>query len=263
MVTAHDYLSAQVCEAADADINLVGDSLAMVALGYKDTNEIPYEEFLYHAKAVCRGNELSMIVADMPFGSTEVSLDQAVTTSIDMVKRAGIQAVKLEGGRNVAAKIARIVDVGIPVMGHVGLTPQKHHALGGYRLQGNSIESSWGIYEDCLALQEAGVFSIVLECIPNKLAEFITERLSIPTIGIGAGPKCSGQVLVYADMLGMLSPEHRIAKFVKQYGNVYDHSVQGLKNYIAEVKEQSFPNADEHGYKMKKEALEALRARAL
>lgn len=262
MLTAYDYISAQVCEAANVDITLVGDSLAMTALGYNDTNEIPYEEFLYHVKAVNRGNSTAMVVADLPFGSSELSTEQAIATSIDMVKRGGIQGVKIEGGRNVAAKIKSIVDVGIPVMGHVGLTPQKYHALGGYKLQGSSTESSWSIYEDCLALQEAGVFSIVLECVPNKLAELITEKLSIPTIGIGAGPKCSGQVLVYADMLGMLSPDHKRAKFVKSYDTIYNQSVEGVKQYIAEVKNSSFPNPDEHGYKMKSEVLKALRARA-
>ncbi|EDK38632.1 hypothetical protein PGUG_02730 [Meyerozyma guilliermondii ATCC 6260] len=262
MVTAYDYISAQVCEAANADITLVGDSLAMVALGYNDTNEIPYEEFLYHIKAVNRGNNTAMVVADVPFGSSELSTEQAIATSIDMVKRGGVQGVKIEGGRNVAAKIKSVVDIGIPVMGHVGLTPQKYHALGGYKLQGNSTESSWSIYEDCLALQEAGAFSIVLECMPNKLAELITEKLSIPTIGIGAGPKCSGQVLVYADMLGMLSPDHKKAKFVKSYGNIYDQSVDSVKQYIAEVKDSSFPNPDEHGYKIKSEVLKALRTRA-
>lgn len=261
MVTAYDYPSAKVCEAANADIALVGDSLAMVALGYNDTNEIPYEEFLYHVKAVHRGNSSAMMVADVPFGSSEVSTQQAVATAIDMVKRGGVQAVKLEGGESLAAKIKSIVDAGIPVMGHVGLTPQKHHVLGGYRLQGNSTESSWKIYQDCLALQKAGVFSIVLECVPNRLAELITSRLSIPTIGIGAGPGCSGQVLVYADLLGMQGPHHEMARFVKSYGDIYLHALRGVENYVHEVKNRNFPT-EEHGYKMKRDVLEELRARA-
>lgn len=258
MVTSYDYLTAKMTEDCEFDINLVGDSLAMTALGYEDTNEITFDEFLYHVKAVSRGNKKSFLVADLPYGSFERSPEQAVDTAISLVKYGRVQAVKVEGGVSMTPTISRLVDIGIPVMGHVGLTPQHHNAFGGFKLQGNSVASAVKIYQDCLALQKAGVFSIVLECIPNKLAEYITDRLSVPTIGIGAGPACSGQVLVFADLLAMNSlPD--VAKFVKQYLNFYHQGTEALQQYQKEVKSREFPNPDRHGYKIKSDVLAEFR----
>lgn len=260
VVTAWDYISGRVAESARTDITLVGDSLAMVALGYENTNEIEFEEFLYHVRAVSRGNTLAFIVADMPFGTFERSHEQAVSTAIQLVKKGKVQGVKIEGGRELTDLIKRVVSVGIPVMGHVGLTPQKHNTLGGYRLQGNSFDRAKEILEDCWALQEAGAFGLVLECIPNKLAEIITENLTIPTIGIGAGPHCSGQVLVMADLLLMPDPAvSRRAKFVKTYMNFFEDATSAVKRYKTEVKNGGFPDANEHGYKMKSSVLQELK----
>lgn len=257
VVTAWDYITGQITDKCEIDIALVGDSLAMVALGYDDTNEIELEELIYHAKAVSRGNKKSFLVADMPFGSFEASDSQAIQTAVRFVKNGRVQAVKIEGGIEAADKIAKIVKLGIPVMGHVGLTPQKHNSFGGYKLQGNSVERACEILDDCVALQKAGVFAIVLECIPNKLAETITGALNIPTIGIGAGPATSGQVLVMADMLGM--GEGRPAKFVKKYMGFFEEATKSVDRYKMEVQKRSFPDADVHGYKMKSEVLQAVR----
>lgn len=253
VVTAYDYITGGFAEAADMDINLIGDSLAMTALGYEDTNEISLEEFKFHAMAVARGNKKSLLVADLTFGSFETSPEEALKTSIRLIKESRVQAVKLEGGSHMVPTVKKLTMSGIPVMGHVGLTPQYHNAFGGYKLQGSSIERALEIYHDCLALQKAGAFSIVLECIPNKLAEQITARLSIPTIGIGAGPHCSGQVLVLSDLLGMSKRGTGEPKFVKRYGDIYSSAVASLLSYRDDVKKAKFPNADAHGYKMKKE----------
>lgn len=257
MVTAHDYLTSKMGERVGFDIALVGDSLAMTTLGLQDTNELTLDEFLYHVKSVERGNKESFLVADLPFGSFEKSVEQAVDTSIRLVKEGKVQAVKVEGGNEeILPTITKLVAIGIPVMGHVGLTPQRHNSFGGFKLQGNSVETSLKIYNECLALQKAGVFSIVLECIPNKLSEFITSKLKVPTIGIGAGPSTSGQVLVVADLLGMCEPESHKAKFVKQYSNVFDQGVRGMEEYKREVEERTFPEGAKHGYKMNKEVWE-------
>lgn len=260
MVTSHDFITAQFVENADIDINLIGDSLAMVALGYDDTNEIDFNEFLYHVRAVSRGNSKSLLIADLPFGSYEKSPEQALETSIKMIKIGRVQGIKLEGGKEIVPTISKITGAGIPVVGHVGLTPQRHNTLSGFKLQGNSVDSALRIYEDCLALQEAGVFSIVLECIPNKLSEIITSELKVPTIGIGAGPYCSGQVLVMADMLGMNGPsEGEKSKFVKEYTNLYEPAVEALKSYKQELIAKRYPDADLHGYKIKRDILEAVK----
>lgn len=259
MVTAHDFITAKYAETADIDINLIGDSLAMVALGYQDTNEIEFEEFMYHTKAVQRGNQKSLLIADLPFGSYELSPEMALETSMKLIKYAKIQGVKIEGGQDIVPTISKITGTGIPVMGHVGLTPQKHNALGGFKLQGNTVDTAVKIYQDCLSLEKAGVFSIVLECIPNRLAQLITEKLSIPTIGIGAGPSCSGHVLVMADLLGMNGPAK--SKFVKQYVNMFELGVEGLKKYKLEIIGGEYPNEEEHGYKMKREVLKEVKER--
>ncbi len=255
MVTSHDFITSQILEQAKVDINLIGDSLANTTLGYDDTNELTLDEFLYHVKSVQRGNSHSLLVADMPFGSFESSIEQATTTAVKLIQKGKIQAVKIEGGNEeIIPTIKKIVSVGIPVMGHVGLTPQKHNSLGGYKLQGRSVDDSVRIFQECLNLQNAGVFAIVLECIPNKLSQYITDKLSIPTIGIGAGPYTSGQVLVISDLLGM--KDGHVAKFVQQYNNFFQQGVEGVKQYTKDVKSKKFPNPDTHGYKMKKDVLD-------
>lgn len=262
VMTCYDSLTAKMVSKAGIDIALVGDSLAMTSLGYEDTNEISLQEFIYHAKAVSRGNQLSFIVADLPFGSFESSLEKATESAIQLVKQGRVQALKVEGGNEETLPIIRkLVSIGIPVMGHVGLTPQKHNTLGGFKLQGNTIDSAVKVYQECLNVQKAGAFAVVLECIPNKLSEYITESLSIPTIGIGAGPNCSGQVLVIADMLGMSDPEtSHTPKFVKKYDNFFEKAVSALGQYQKDLEEKKFPVESEHGYKIKKDVLEEFRS---
>lgn len=263
MVTAYDYITGKYTEGADIDITLVGDSLAMTALGYEDTTEIPFDEFLYHAKSVYRGNKLSFLMADLPFGSSEVSIEQAAASAIKLVKHGKVQGVKIEGGAEVVPTVKKIVSIGIPVMAHVGLTPQRHNALGGFKLQGNSTERALEIYKDCLELQKAGAFGILLECVPNKLAEYITNNVSIPTIGIGAGPHCSGHVLVMSDLLGMTDPKSSIRpKFVKEYNNFYSSAVDSLHNYKKDLKTGKFPLADDHGFKIKKDTFHDFKKQA-
>ncbi|KAG7662582.1 ECM31 [[Candida] subhashii] len=264
MVTSHDFLTSKMLETAEIDINLIGDSLANTSLGYESTNELTLDEMIYHVKSVQRGNGHSLLVADMPFGTFERSPEQAVETAVKLVQQGKIQAVKIEGGNpEIIPTIEKLISIGIPVMGHVGLTPQKHNTLGGYKLQGKNSQNAIQIYQECLNLQKAGVFAMVLECIPNKLSEFITNNLSVPTIGIGAGPHTSGQVLVIADMLGMANPEEsHTAKFVKRYGNFFKEGVEGLKNYKTEVKSKEFPVPDIHGYKMKREVFEEFKEKA-
>ncbi|CAK9438714.1 uncharacterized protein LODBEIA_P29380 [Lodderomyces beijingensis] len=256
MVTAYDYMTSRMNDAAGVDITLVGDSLANTTLGYRDTNELSLEEMLFHVRSVRRGSARALLVADMPFGSFETSLEQATETSIKLVK-AGVQAVKIEGGDDrILATIEKLLSVGIPVMGHLGLTPQRHNAMGGYRLQGASVESAEAILQAAHNLQDAGVFSMVLECIPTQLAKIITQSLDVPTIGIGAGHFTSGQVLVNADLLGMQSGP--VPRFAHKYANFFDIGVQGLKEYTEQVKNRSFPTPD-HGYKIKKDVLEKLK----
>ncbi|KAI5967378.1 ECM31 [Candida theae] len=264
VVTAHDFITAKLVDAGDIDICLVGDSLANTTLGYQDTNELTLEEMLYHVKSVSRGNDKSLIIADLPFGSFEASVEQATKSAIKLVQQGKAQGVKLEGGnKENIPTIEKLISVGIPVMGHVGLTPQKHNALGGFKLQGKDAKGALDIYQECLNLQRAGVFAIVLECIPNKIAQFITEHLNVPTIGIGAGPYTSGQVLVISDMLELKNPEEsHIAKFVKPYAHFYQLGVDAMKQYKSDVESKKFPLADEHGYKVKKDVFEQFKNEA-
>ncbi|KAI3405376.2 ECM31 [Candida oxycetoniae] len=256
MMTCYDYLTSQMNERAGIDISLVGDSLANTSLGYRDTNELNLDEMLYHIRSVQRGNSQSFLVADMPFGSFETSKEQAATTAIHMVK-AGAQAVKIEGGNDeIIQTIKKIISVGIPVMGHLGLTPQKHNAMGGYKLQGSDVESAKRIYQEAHKLQDIGVFSIVIECVPTQLARIITNSLSIPTIGIGAGNYTSGQVLVMADILGM-SPQP-VPRFAEKYIDFFNLGVDALKRYNDNVKTGVFPSP-EHGYKIKRDVLEEIK----
>lgn len=261
VVTAWDALTGAITDKSGADITLVGDSFAMVALGYPDTNEISTEEMLTHVRAVRRGNAGLLLVADLPFGLYETLTAQAVETAIRFVKQGRAQAVKLEGGVDVADKVSAIVNSGVPVLGHVGLTPQRHHTMGGFKLQGNSADRAKDIIRDCEALEKAGAFGLVLECIPNKLAQLITNHIGIPTIGIGAGPYTSGQVLVLADLLTMNDPEtSKHAKFVKPYMDFFSQAVSAVSQYKLEVRGGEFPNPDEHGYKMKGDVLREVRA---
>lgn len=256
VVTAWDHITGKIAEKADMDIALVGDSLAMVALGYEDTNEIGLDEFLYHTKAVARGNTSSLLVADVPFGTFESSDAQAIATCVKLVKQGRVQAVKIEAGLESAERVKKIVGAGIPVVGHVGLAPQKHHTTGGYKVQGTTLEGAQRILDDCKALEAAGCFALLVECVPNKLAQLITARVSIPTIGIGAGPFVSGQVLVMADMLGM--NDRQPAKFVKRYMDFELDAVLALNTYKSDLESGAFPDENVHGYKMKSAVLQAL-----
>lgn len=250
VLTAHDYISGKIANDANVDIVLVGDSLSMVALGYEDTNEIPFDEFLYHCRAVARGVDKSFIVADLPFGSYESSISKAIESSISLISKGRANAVKLEGGVELAPTIKELTKIGIPVMAHIGLTPQRANALSGFKVQGSTVDSAISVYEDALSVQDAGAFSVVLEAIPAKVAKTLTNRLRVPTIGIGAGPDTSGQVLVQADALDMNNSEHS-PKFLKKYLNGYELSVNAVKNYVDDVKAQSFPVLGQHTYNIK------------
>jgi 3-methyl-2-oxobutanoate hydroxymethyltransferase len=245
MVTAYDFPSARLVDRAGADIILVGDSLGMVVLGYENTTQVTMEEMLHHTRAVARAKPKALLVGDMPFGSFQASAEDAVRNAVRFVREGGAEAVKLEGGQAVAPAVARIVASGIPVMGHVGLTPQSVNAFGGYRVQGRSGESEAQLLKDAAALEAAGVFAVVLEGIPLKLGRRITEGLRVPTIGIGAGPHCDGQVLVLHDLLGCFdgfSP-----KFAKAYADLSEEIVRAVAEFKAEVEGGLFPGR-EHSY---------------
>ncbi|KAF2853255.1 3-methyl-2-oxobutanoate hydroxymethyltransferas-like protein [Plenodomus tracheiphilus IPT5] len=252
MITAHDFPSAHVADQAGMDIILVGDSLAMVALGMEDTSEVLMEEMLLHCKSVARATKGAFTVGDLPMGSYEISPEQALASAICMIKVGRVKSIKLEGGKEMAPTIAKITEAGIPVLGHVGLTPQRQNALGGFRVQGKSTTSAVKLLEDALAVQEAGAFAVVIEAVPAEVATLVTKELSIPTIGIGAGNGCSGQVLVQVDMLGNFPPGRFLPKFVKQFGNVWDETTRAISQYKAEVKSRAYP-APEHTYPMPKE----------
>jgi 3-methyl-2-oxobutanoate hydroxymethyltransferase len=257
MVTAYDYPSAQVAEEAGVDVVLVGDSGAMTVLGYPSTVPVTLDELLMLAAATRRGLETPFLVGDMPFGSYEVSNEQAITNAQRFVKEAGCDAVKLERGGTSVERAAAIVNSGIPVMGHVGLTPQTATALGGYRSQGRTAERGLAVMQDALALQAAGCFAIVFEAIPSALAELIMPRMEIPVIGIGAGPATDGQVLVFHDLLGLF--DGHTPRFVKQYADVRGQMVGGLSEFVADVRARRYPEA-EHGYTMAPDEVERLHA---
>ncbi|KAH7376319.1 ketopantoate hydroxymethyltransferase-domain-containing protein [Plectosphaerella cucumerina] len=256
MITAHDFPSAHVGDAAGMDMILVGDSLAMVALGMEDTSEVLLEEMLLHCKSVARATKAAFTVGDLPMGTYEISPEQALATAIRFVKEGRMQSVKLEGGKEMAPTIRKITTAGIPVLGHVGLTPQRQNALGGFRVQGKTAAGAARLLEDALAVQEAGAYAMVLEAVPAEVARLVTEKLSIPTIGIGAGNGCSGQVLVQIDMLGNFPPGRFLPKFVKKYGDVWGESMRAIEAYRDEVKSRQYP-APEHTYPIAKEELEA------
>ncbi|HEY1714592.1 MAG TPA: 3-methyl-2-oxobutanoate hydroxymethyltransferase [Solirubrobacteraceae bacterium] len=256
MVTAYDYPSAQVAQEAGVDVVLVGDSGAMTVLGYSSTIPVSIDEMLMLASAVRRGLRTPLLVGDLPFGSYETSDEQAIATAQRFVKEAGCDAVKLERGGTSVQRAQAIVDAGIPVMGHVGLTPQTATALGGYRAQGRTAEQAIAVARDAMALEEAGCFSIVLEAIPAAVAQEIMARVEIPVIGIGAGP-ADGQVLVFHDLLGIY--DGHVARFAKRFADVRAHMVAGVAEYAAEVRNRSFP-APEHCYSIDDEQLARFRA---
>jgi 3-methyl-2-oxobutanoate hydroxymethyltransferase len=245
MLTAYDFTFARIFDQAGVDVLLVGDSLGNVVQGCDTTLPVTLDEMIYHTRLVARGTERALVVGDMPFGSYQVGPEDAVRTAIRLVKEGGAQAVKLEGGRSVAESIARIVTAQIPVMAHVGLTPQSVNQMGGYRVQGRGDAGRHQVIEDALAVQEAGAFSVVLEGIPEELGREVTELLQIPTIGIGAGVHCDAQVLVMHDMLGLndWSPS-----FVKQYANLGLEASKAARLYIDEVTNRKFPD-EEHVYR--------------
>jgi 3-methyl-2-oxobutanoate hydroxymethyltransferase len=239
-LTAYDYPTARLLDEAGVDVVLVGDSVAMVALGYDSTLPLTLEEALHHTKAVRRGVQRALVVADMPYGSYHGDLNEALRNAIRFVKEAGAEAVKIEGGERRLELIARLTEAEIPVMGHVGLTPQSVNALGGYRVQGKTPGGAEQVLRDARAVEAAGAFSIVLEALPRELAAEITRSARIPTIGIGAGPDCDGQILVLHDMLGLTFRER--PKFARQYANVGQTILEAVRGYCADVQSGSFPS---------------------
>jgi 3-methyl-2-oxobutanoate hydroxymethyltransferase len=256
MVTAYDYPSAKVAEEAGVDIVLVGDTAAMVVLGYPGTEPVSMDEMVMLGKAVRRGLRNPLMVGDMPMGSYESSNELAVQSAQRLVKETGCQVVKLEAGGTSVERARAIVRSGIPVMGHVGLTPQTATALGGYKTQGKTASGAIKLFEDALALQSVGCFAIVFEAVPAAVTEAIVKRLEVPTIGIGAGPATAGQVLVYHDLLGITTG--RTAKFVKRYAEVHEEMVGGVRRYVDEVRSRHFPEPD-HVYGVEPAELDALR----
>ncbi|EHK99014.1 putative 3-methyl-2-oxobutanoate hydroxymethyltransferase [Glarea lozoyensis 74030] len=254
MLTAHDFPSGHVADAAGIEIVLVGDSLAMVAMGMEDTSEVLLEEMLLHCRSVSRAAKTSLIIGDLPMGCYEIAPEQALESAIRVIKEGRVHGVKLEGGIEMAPTIKKITTAGIPVLAHIGLTPQRQNALGGFRVQGKTAAGATKILEDALAIQEAGAFATVLEAVPAEIAALITKKLSIPTIGIGAGNGCSGQVLVQVDMTGNFPPGRFIPKFVKKYGDVWSESMKAIEAYRDETKSRAYP-APEHTYPISKEEL--------
>ncbi|WP_061312800.1 3-methyl-2-oxobutanoate hydroxymethyltransferase [Clostridium botulinum] len=255
MLTAYDYSMAKIIDESGINGILIGDSLGMVIKGEEDTLSVTVDEIIYHTKSVKKGAKNALIVSDMPFLSYHTSVEEAVKNAGKMIKEGGANAVKLEGGASVIKQIKAIVDAQIPVMGHLGLTPQSVNAFGGFKIQGKSEEAAKRLIEDAKLIEEAGAFAIVLECVPKKVAEIITKEISIPTIGIGAGNECDGQILVYQDMLGMF--DDFIPKFVKQYANLGAQMREAIQIYIGEVGEGSFPQ-DKHSFKIDEKELQKL-----
>ena len=255
MLTAYDYPTALAMDQAGIDSILVGDSLAMVVLGYENTLPVTMEEMLHHARAVARGARSALLIGDMPFMSYQVSAEEALRNAGRFLKEAGMDAVKLEGGRERADAVRLITGAGIPVMGHIGLTPQSVHQLGGFRVQGKTARAARKLVEDAELLEEAGCFSLVLESVPAQLARLISGRISIPTIGIGAGAGCDGQVLVTHDLLGLF--DRFTPKFVRQYADFHSEMQRAFGEYISDVTARTFPAA-EHSVEMADEEWDAL-----
>ena len=254
MLTAYDYPTALSMDAAGVDAILVGDSLGMVVLGYANTLPVTMEEMLHHCRAVARGAKSALLIGDMPFMSYQADVNEAVRNAGRFLQQAGMEAVKLEGGRERADAVRAIVGAGIPVMGHLGLTPQSVNQLGGFRPQGRNASAAQRLLEDALLLEEAGCFSLVLESVPARLAEFVSQKISIPTIGIGAGAGCDGQVLVTHDLLGLF--DRFTPKFVKKYADFHGEMGRAFSEYLAEVQSRAFPAA-EHSVEMADEEWES------
>lgn len=243
MLTGYDYLTARLLDGAGVDAILVGDTVGIVYQGHDTTLPVTVDEVLYHVCAVRRGTERAMVIADLPFLSYQVSVEEALRNAGRMLKEGGATAVKLEGGSNVVSVVSALVGAGIPVMGHVGLAPQSFHLIGGHKVQGKTVEDIDRLIEDALAVERAGAFSLVIEAVPWPVAREITERLTIPTIGIGAGPYCDGQVLVTPDLLGLFTAFK--PQFVRRFARLGDEMSKAFKEYVAEVRSAGFPTLDE------------------
>ncbi|KPV77290.1 uncharacterized protein RHOBADRAFT_31193 [Rhodotorula graminis WP1] len=283
MLTAHDFPSARFVESAarlspsssptssssaayprGVDICLVGDSLAMVACGYSSTSDLTLDEMLYHCRSVARGCTTSLLLADLPFGTYYASVDDGVRAAVRLVQEGKMDAVKIEGGLEIVPLVRRLSEVGIPVMAHIGLTPQRQAALSGYRVQGKTVSSALKVWHDALALQDAGAFALLVEAVPSRLAAWMTDRLKVPTIGIGAGQGASGQVLVQLDMLGVdsdLGAEGKGPRFLKRFADVGEQARRAVRDYVEEVRLGSFPSEGTHTYPMSDEAFEGFLAR--
>jgi 3-methyl-2-oxobutanoate hydroxymethyltransferase len=257
MLTAYDYVTAKMVDEAGVPLILVGDSLGMVMLGYESTIPVTMEEMIHHTKAVVRGAKKALVVGDMPFMTYHVSISDALHNAARFIQEGGAQAVKLEGGEVVAETARRLVGCGIPVMGHIGLTPQSIHQLGGFKVRGKGLEEARKLLNDARILEEAGAFAVVLECTPAPLSKLITEKLAIPTIGIGAGPDCDGQVQVISDLLGLYTDF--VPKHAKQYARLAGEIKTAVSSYISEVKSRSFPTA-EQSYTMDESLIRQLKA---
>jgi 3-methyl-2-oxobutanoate hydroxymethyltransferase len=257
MLTAYDYVTAKMVDEAGLPLILVGDSLGMVMLGHESTIPVTMDEMIHHTKAVVRGAKKALIVGDMPFMTYHISVSDALSNAARFIQEGGAQAVKLEGGSVVAEKVGRLVDCGIPVMGHIGLTPQSIHQFGGYKVRGKALEEARRLLNDASVLEEAGAFAVVLECTPAPLSELITKKLAIPTIGIGAGPGCDGQVQVISDILGLYTDF--VPKHAKQYVRLAGEISNAVAHYISEVRSLSFPSM-EHSYAMDESIIKQLEA---
>ena len=255
MLTAYDYSTAKLVDEAGVNSILVGDSLGMVMLGYEDTLSVTMEDMIHHTAAVARGTKNALVVGDMPFLSYNTGIRDAVINAGRLMREGRANCVKLEGGKEVCDVIRAITDAKIPVCAHLGLTPQAVNALGGFKVQGKSLESAKALIEDALAVQEAGAFALVLECVPAAIAKKISSMLDIPTIGIGAGPDCDGQVLVYQDMLGLY--KDFTPKFVKKFANIGDVMTEGIKAYISEVADGIFPE-EKHCFNISEDIIDKL-----
>ena len=258
MLTAYDYPTALLVDRAGIDVILVGDSLGMVVLGYKDTVSVTMDEMIHHVKSVTSAVQRSLVLGDMPFGSYNASVEKAVENANRMMKEARADGIKLEGGKQMAHVAEAIVNAGIPVQGHIGLTPQTASSLGGFKVQGKSFEAAVALIEDAKALEDAGCFSIVLEAIPSPIAKMVTEAISIPTIGIGAGIDCDGQVLVIHDLIGLF--ERFTPKFVKQYAKISDIILSAVSQYKSDVENMRFPE-EKHSFSMNPKELEKLKSK--
>lgn len=255
VLTAYDYSTAKIIDQSGVNGILVGDSLGMVCLGYKDTLSVTVNDMIHHGKAVVRGVDNALVIIDMPFMSYEVSVKEALINAGRIIKETGAQALKLEGGLDIVDTVRALVKAKIPVMGHLGLTPQSVNVFGGFKVQGKDAKDAQNIIDSALALEEAGAFAIVLECVPSKLAKIITEKLSIPTIGIGGGPDCDGQVLVWQDSVGLFSDF--TPKFVKKYAEVGKIMTEAFSTYDKEVKDGTFPE-EKHCFTIKEDELSKL-----